>query len=268
MPDEKICSDLEAQYQELDDLVAELDDKKWSLETPFFHWTIFDEVAHIAFFDSESLLVIEAPNRFKERARKVMKIVCSEDNWPKQFNPMLGPKEPDELLSLWRDIRTRLLQRLKGMSLKDRLPWYGPDMSAYSFATARLMETWAHAQDVFDTLRVKRINSTRLHHVAHIGMATFGWSFKVRGMKVPAITPHVELSGPSGEMWLWGDPDASERIWGSADEFCLVVTQRRNVEDTRLKWQGRYAGKWLSIAQAFAGVPQEPPEPDVRKIYY
>jgi uncharacterized protein (TIGR03084 family) len=268
MPYKKICLDLEAQYQELDDLVAELDNKKWSLETPFFHWTIFDEVAHIAFFDHESLLAIEEPIRFKERAKKVMKIIRSEDNWPKRFNPMLGPKEPDELLSHWRDIRTRLLQRLKKMSLKDRLTWYGPDMSACSFATARLMETWAHAQDVFDTLRVKRINSTRLRHVAHIGMVTFGWSFKVRGMKVPAITPHAELSGPSGEMWVWGKPDVSERIWGSAEEFCLVVTQRRNVADTQLKWQGEHVEKWLSMAQAFAGLSQEPPLPGIRVIDY
>ena len=31
-------------------------------------------------------------------------------------------------------------------------PWYGPSMSARSFVTARLMETWAHGMDVADAL--------------------------------------------------------------------------------------------------------------------
>ncbi len=37
-----ICSDLDAQYQELDDLVSTLSEKKWHMDTPFDQWTIFD----------------------------------------------------------------------------------------------------------------------------------------------------------------------------------------------------------------------------------
>lgn len=260
------CSDLGAQYQEMDELVAGLDREQWRLETPFYHWTIFDQVAHVAFFDQESLLAIEDPIRFKKQAKGVMEIVRSGDSWPERFNPMLGLKEPGQLLPRWRTVRMRLLERLQMMAPRDRLPWYGPDMSARSFATARLMETWAHAQDIFDTFRMKRNNSARLHHVAHLGVTTFGWSFKVKGMKAPDISPFVKLFGPSGEQWEWGKPDEWNRVWGSAEEFCLVVTQRRNLADTLLKWQGGHAEKWLSIGQAFAGVSQEPPAPGVRKI--
>ena len=225
-------------------------------------------MTHIAFFDHESLLAIDDPIRFKERAAWLMKVILSGGSWPEHINPMLGTEEPEERLAHWRDIRTRLLRRLRTMVPRNRLPWYGPDMSARSFATARLMETWAHAQDVFDTFRKKRENSARLRHVADIGVATFGWSFKVRGLEAPEITPRVELAGPIGELWGWGEPDASERVWGSAEEFCLVVTQRRNVADTQLKWQGEHVEKWLSMAQAFAGLPQEPPLPGVRVIDY
>ena len=123
----KICSDLEAQYQELDDLVAGLDEKEWRLETPFFHWTIFDEVTHIAFFDHESLLAIDDPIRFKERAAWLMKVILSGGSWPEHINPMLGTEEPEERLAHWRDIRTRLLRRLRTMVPRTRLPWYGPD---------------------------------------------------------------------------------------------------------------------------------------------
>ncbi|MGB9499398.1 MAG: TIGR03084 family metal-binding protein [Dissulfuribacterales bacterium] len=264
----QICSDLDAQYQELDGLVAGLDENRWYLKTPFYKWTIFDEVAHIAFFDHEALLAVEDLEQFRERAKGMMKVIMSDERWPDYTNPLLGPEKPEELLSTWRDIRSRLLQRLSMMAPKDRLPWYGPDMSVRSFATARLMETWAHSQDIFDTLRIKRINCKRLRHVAHIGVTTFGWSFIARDLRPPKIKPRVELTGPAGELWEWGEAGETEWVRGTAEEFCLVVTQRRNVADTGLKWQGENVSKWFTIAQAFAGVPQEPPESGIRVIKY
>jgi len=262
----QICLDLETQYQEFDDLVSRLDVEDWRKKTPFFEWTIFDEVAHVAFFDHEALLAIEKPDLFKERAKGIMEVILSDSSWPAYMNPLLGPGEPSELLVLWRDIRSRLILRLGKMSPKDRFPWYGPDMSARSFATARLMETWAHSQDVFDTLKIKRKNDAGLHHIAHIGVSTFGWSFSVRKISPPGIKLRVELIGPGGERWEWGEANSSERVWGSAEDFCLVVTQRRNVADTGLKWHGKNVEKWLTIAQAFAGVAQNPPEPGERVI--
>jgi uncharacterized protein (TIGR03084 family) len=260
----KIITDLKAQYQELDNVVSDLYGESWHLQTPFYGWTIFDQVAHIAFFDHEALLAIENPGRFKDRTEKVMNIILSDGQWPAKTNPLLGAEHPDGLMSLWRKTRADLLNRLGQMDAKDRILWYGPDMSARSFATARLMETWAHTQDVFDTLRLRRKNTDRLRHVAHIGVTTFNWSFKIRKLPPPKIKPRVELTGPSGQRWVWGEPDASEIVRGSAENFCLVVTQRRNIADTRLKYQGDQVKQWLMMAQAFAGIPQEPPAPGER----
>jgi uncharacterized protein (TIGR03084 family) len=212
---EGICADLEAQYQELHDLVVGLDEAQWRLETPFFGWTIFDEVAHIAFFDKEALLALENPEGFRESAGSIMEILRTGGSWPAHINPLLGPETPAELVLLWREVYQRLVRRLGMTTARDRLPWYGPDMSARSFATARLMEAWAHSQDVFDTLRIKRHNTGRLRHVAHIGVTTFEWSFIVRGLQAPEIKPRVELIGPEGDQWEWGEPDAPERVWGS-----------------------------------------------------
>ena len=128
------------------------------------------------------------------------------------------------------------------------------------------METWAHSQDVYDVLGRKRINGPELFHIAHLGAATFAWSFKIHGQIPPQISPRIELTAPSGEIWTWGASDAGERVWGSAEDFCLVVTQRRNIRDTALKWQGPNVANWLSIAQAFAGIPQEPPAPGERVV--
>lgn len=261
-----ICSDLENQYLELENLVAGLDEAQWRLETPFFNWTIFDEVGHIAFFDHEALLAIEETEQFKQRVNGVAEVILTGGSMPAYTNQLLGLDSPENLMSLWRDTRTRLLQRLGEMAPRDRVPWYGPDMSARSFTTARLMETWAHSQDVFDTLCIKRNNGAGLRHVAHIGVITFGWSFMVRGLPVPEFTPRVELTGPGGENWDWGETNAPERVAGSAEEFCLVATQRRHVADTSLQADGETVKKWLTFAQAFAGAPQDHPEPGSRVI--
>jgi uncharacterized protein (TIGR03084 family) len=263
---ETICADLKAQYQELDDRVSGLNREKWYLNTPFYEWTIFDQVAHIAFFDREALLAIEDPECFQRGAPKVMQILSSDGDWPAWTNPLLGAEHPDELLSFWRKTRTDLLNRLRQMEAKDRINWYGPQMSARSFATARLMETWAHTRDVCDELRLRRKNNAGLRHVAHIGVTTFAWSFQIRKLPSPEIKPRVELTGPSGEAWVWGESDAAEIVRGSAEEFCLVVTQRRNIADTDLECKGYHVKQWLSMAQAFAGIPQNPPAPGTRVV--
>jgi uncharacterized protein (TIGR03084 family) len=66
------------------------------------------------------------------------------------------------------------------------------------------------------------------------------------------------FAAPSGaDTWTWGDPSAANTVRGPALDFCLVVTQRRHVDDTALDVQGDAAREWISIAQAFAGPPGE-----------
>jgi len=53
-------------------------------------------------------------------------------------------------------------------------------------------------------------------------------------------------------------------VEGSAVDFCHVVTQGRNIADVNLKVLGEVANKWMSIAQCFAGKPEDPPAPGLR----
>ena len=261
---EKICVDLQDEYQALDDLVATLDAKTWFRQTQFYDWTIFDQLAHIALIDHEALLAIDDPVRFSVRMRGVVQMIVSDERGCHRTREMLGVDAPEQLLNMWRTIRATLVDRLRRMDPGMRIRWYGPEMSARSFATARLMETWAHGQDVYDTLAMERENTDRLRHVAHLGVATFPWSFMVRDLPPPDATPRVELTGPSGALWTWGPADGHERLWGSAEDFCLVVTQRRHLADTKLQCQGTHVHRWMTIAQAFAGIAQDPPVPGAR----
>lgn len=53
--------------------------------------------------------------------------------------------------------------------------------------------------------------------------------------------------------------DATESVTGPALDFCLVTTQRRNVDDTDLVVTGDAAADWKGSAQACAGPPTDGP---------
>lgn len=128
-------------------------------------------------------------------------------------------------------------------------------MSVASMATGRLMETWAHGQDVADALGVARTPTDRLRHVARIGVRARDFAFHVRGLTPPASEFRVELTGPKGELWTYGPEEAPQRVTGPALDFCLLVTQRAHRDDLAVRAEGPDADRWLDIAQAFAGPP-------------
>ena len=151
--------------------------------------------------------------------------------------------------------RATMVTALAGLDSAARVPWYGPDMSVASAITARIMETWAHGQDIADGLGEDHPPTRALRHVAHLGARTMRNSYDTHGLPVPTDPVRVELVGPGGDRWAWGDEHASNSIVGPALDFCLVVTQRRHVTDSSLVARGPVAAEWLSIAQAFAGPP-------------
>jgi uncharacterized protein (TIGR03084 family) len=128
-------------------------------------------------------------------------------------------------------------------------------MSAVSFATARLMETWAHGQDIVDALGVTRPPTDRLRHVAFIGVRARPFSYATNEKTMPEGEVRVELQAPGGGTWVYGDAAATDVVRGPALDFCLVVTQRRHPADSALVIEGPLAEEWMGIAQAFAGPP-------------
>ncbi len=261
-----LCQDLADEYQALDDLVSGFDPDTWQMKTPFYGWTVFDQLAHLAFFDHQAVLAMADPEAFRQRAEQIMAVMAAGKSLSAYTNSLLPVRSGTELLGFWRENRNKMIAALGNKASQDRLCWYGPDMGAASFASARLMEGWAHSQDIYDALKITRQNRDRLFHVARMGVMTFRWSFQVNGLPIPHSRPRVDLSGPTGAAWEWGDSNAGERVWGRAEEFCLVVSQRRHPADTSLRWEGETAGQWLMIAQVFAGVPEKGPKPGQRLV--
>jgi uncharacterized protein (TIGR03084 family) len=251
----EICADLRAEHADLDALVASLGDRGWDTATPAEPWTIKDQVSHLTYFDERALLAATEPDRFRAwRDGAGVGELTRTDRAPADI--AIGRfLHHDELLAMWRSGRNQMVVAFEVLDAKVRVPWFGPDMSAASFATARLMETWAHGQDVADALGQQREPTDRLKHIVHIGVRALPYAYSIRRMERPEDPIRVEVTSPSGEVWTWGPDDAKNTVKGTALDLALVVIQRRHRDDTALDASGPVAEEWLSIAQAFAGPP-------------
>ena len=244
-----VLDDVAAEYADLDTIVSDAGDAAWDVATPAPGWTVGDQVRHLAFSDARAREAVVDPDAFEAaKTGDVSKAVHDALEAARSL-------ARDEVLAWWRDERAVLLAHLRETDPSRRVPWYGPPMGAMSFATARLMETWAHGQDVVDALGITRAPTARLRHVAHIGVRALPWSFTVHGLAVPSSQVRVELRAPDGGRWVWGPEGAADIVQGDALDFCLVVTQRRHPADVHLDVGGPVAHQWIAVAQAFAGPP-------------
>lgn len=247
-----LLADLAAETGVVDGLVAHLDGARWRTPTPSPGWSIHDQITHLAYFDEAAARAATDPDAFRTEAAELMR---RGDTFPDDIARRYATLPPADALAWFRSAREGYLVTFRRLDSRCRLPWYGPDMSAASSATARLMETWAHGQDIADALGVTRPPSARLRHVAHLGVSTFQFTFRLNARAVPVAPVRVELTAPDGNQWTWGPADAANRVTGPALDFCLAVTQRRHLDDLNLTVTGPVATEWMSIAQAFAGAP-------------
>lgn len=252
MPDiPELCHDLEAEHEDLDRVVAGLDDSSWDIVTPAAPWTVRDQIAHLSFFDEAARIAATDPDAFSADLLRAAADIDAYMNGPLEEARVQAPAS---VLQAWRRRREEMLTALRSLASDARIPWYGPPMSPASFISARLMETWAHGQDVADAIGVQREPTDRLFHIAHLGVRARPFSYVTNAMQMPEGGVRVELTSPGGEVWTWGESD-DNLVSGSAHAFCLVVTQRRHPDDVELSASGELAEEWISIAQCFAGPP-------------
>lgn len=247
---EALLGDFADECADLEQLVAPLAPDEWSRATPAAGWTIAHQIGHLAWTDEIATIAATDGAAFTK---------LLTDAGPRAFTFVDEAAEEaaaspaPELLQRWRLGRIALADGLRAVPAGTKLPWFGPPMSPASMITARIMETWAHGQDVADALAVPRKPTARLRNIAHIGVRTRNFAYSVRGRTAPAEEFRVELTAPDGTIWSWGPEDAAQRITGPALDFCLLVTQRRHRDDLALETNGADAADWLTIAQAFAG---------------
>ncbi|MCL3817022.1 TIGR03084 family metal-binding protein [Aeromicrobium wangtongii] len=253
---DQVLSDLTAESLQLDQWVAGLTEAGWSTVTTPEGWTVTDQIAHLHWTDIASLSAIREPAAF---GAMLTAAASDADGFIDAQTADVALIPPADLLLLWRDGRVELDAALREVPDGEKIPWFGPPMSPASMATARIMETWAHGHDVGEALGITILPSARTRHVCHIGVRARRYSYLVRGEQDPGVEIRVELTGPDGELWAWGPEDAAERVTGSGQDFALLATRRRHLDDVDVRAQGPHAQHWLTIVQAFAGQPGADP---------
>jgi uncharacterized protein (TIGR03084 family) len=245
----------------LAELLAPLSDADYETPTLFKGWTINQILRHLHVWNIAAGKSLNGEDAFTALMAQLM-----GGERGLSFNAIesryLGGLSGAALLAAWCGEHKRLAKAFAAIDPKTRLKWVGPDMSAISSITARLMETWSHAQAIYDVLGVERIDADRIGNIVRLGVNTFGWTFKNRKEEPPGQMPRLRLIAPSGAVWEYGEGEGL--IAGQATEFCQVVTQCRNIGDTQLQVTDAVAERWMSIAQCFAGPPQDPPPAGVR----
>jgi uncharacterized protein (TIGR03084 family) len=246
-------------------LLAPLGEAALAERTAFKGWTLADIAGHLHFWNRAALLSLAEPDEFRAVGAKVMAHLGGGGTLRAFERTELAGLAGRALVAAWHDFAQTMAGRFAAADPSARVAWVGPDMSVRSAITARLMETWAHGQAAYDLLGVERRNADRIRNIAVLGVNTYDWSFRVRGRKPPQPKPHLRLTAPSGALWTWNEPSETDRVEGAAEEFCQVVTQVRNVADTRLAVRGEAATAWMATAQCFAGPPETPPAPGTRR---
>jgi uncharacterized protein (TIGR03084 family) len=250
-----LLADLKVEGDQLWNAVAGLDPDGWQTPTPAAGWTVATTVAHLLWTDEVAVVAATAHTPEGKDAWDELVLVAIQDptGYVDQQAIEVARLSPEALLARWGKAREALPAALRAVPHGQKMPWFGPPMSPTSMATARFMETWAHALDVYDALGIEPEQSDRVRHVAHLGVRTRDFAFSVHELSAPTEEFRVDLISPSGDQWSWGPEDAAQTVTGSAWDFCLLVTQRVHRDDTDLVAAGADAEQWLTVAQAFAG---------------
>jgi len=243
------------------------DENIFSTTTQFKNWNILDIFIHLHMWNIAAGLSLQkgdAFNRFFVSIATAMAAGKTHRTIGREWAGEQFGGDGTKLFAAWSEYYPKLAQSYRHLKPETRLQWAGPPMSAHDSLIARQMETWAHGQAVFDVLGMVRRDTDRIKNIAHLGVKTYSWTFKVRQLGVPKPKPFVRLSAPSGAIWDWNQEQDENYVKGSATEFCQVATQTRNIADTALEVVGDAAHLWMSNAQCFAGGPETPPAEGLR----
>ncbi|MGB3866334.1 MAG: TIGR03084 family metal-binding protein [Xanthobacteraceae bacterium] len=245
-------------------LVSTLSDAELETPTLFKAWKISDIIGHLHMWNWAADLSLRDSAAFRRFWGDVMEHMSAGKTLNAFETIWLDGLKGKARVAAWREFYQPMAARFGAADPAARVVWAGPDMSVRSSITARLMETWAHAQAIYDLMARDRQDGARLRNIVVLGVNTYGWTFANRKMQAPQPMPYVSLTGPTGETWAYGEDNAEERITGSATAFCQVVVQTRNIADVDLKVTGPNARLWMDNAQCFAGPPEKPPAPGAR----
>jgi uncharacterized protein (TIGR03084 family) len=214
---------LEDEQRDLEALMRSMRAEDWSRATPAAGWNICDQFSHLA--DTEEIAhdtVIGGPRSLRNEA-----VVHESGGGVIVFGVVKGrAMSAPAVGEWWIAAAAKHRDALRAANISQRVPW-GLGMGWRTFVTARLMEHWAHGLDIRAALGVASDDTERLEHIGWMCYSTLSYAFQVAGVEAPSgRTLRVDVTGPSRQLWSYGDRDATDTITGPAGVWCRRGVQR------------------------------------------
>jgi uncharacterized protein (TIGR03084 family) len=241
----EIFDDLEAEEDALEAVLAGLSEADWERESAAAGWTVADTVLHLA--QSEEAVVLTTGSGqdyvdwhpFGDSVDSAMAARVEQER-----------AGGEQVFARWREARRAALRGLRAADPGQPVRWVAAALKPRTLATTRLAEHWAHALDIVGPLGIDYPDTARLRHIAWLGWSTLPYAFALAGAE-PA-TVYCELTGPDGEVWRYGTPDADSTISGPAGAFCRVGAQRLAPPDSGLHATGPHGAAALRVLRNYA----------------
>ena len=124
---EEVVADLQAEGDQLEDLVVLLPEEGWRTPSPAAGWDVAHQVAHLAWTDESA---VHAMTDKAAWDATVLAALADPDGFVDKAAAEGAAVPPAELLARWRTARAAVVADLLALPEGTRIPWFGPPMSA------------------------------------------------------------------------------------------------------------------------------------------
>ena len=240
----EILADLVAEQQGLDQSLQRAPDRDWKTKVGDRGWTVQDTIAYLWWAERHAARVLEG----EIEAAAASAEHGGVEGFEEAGVAAAASKRPQEVIEQWRFARADVVDALSRLSTSDDLQWLDGGVSAKTFATMRLADTWSHGLHILTALDKEIIDTPRLVHVAWLGWATLPNAFAKAGEEY-AETVRVEMVGPGYARWVYGPEDSEHVIRGQASDWCRLVVGFISADEAEsLTAEGSLAEAALDLA--------------------
>ena len=222
----EILSDLVAEQQQLDQLLQRVKVRNWRALTPGEEWDIRDTISHLAHTEEYAYDALAEDGAMLDELDDYETFDDFTESGVERGREM----RPQDVIEWWRLGRAKVVDALSRATARDRVPWFFGEMSARSFATLRMAETWAHGLDIYAAAGEDPQDTDRLRHIIVITQKILPWAFEQDGYEY-TVPVRIEGIGPMYAKYTAGPEGSGQLIRGPAGEICRVALQRLHPDD-------------------------------------
>lgn len=248
MADQDVFDALEVEGDRIERMLDGLPDEAWATESQCPGWTVSDVVLHLAQTE-EAVATTVTGGSFEVPAG------VSGGNVDEIMDAWVAAErgdDPAKVLERWKTARRRALDALRGADPQTPVAWAAAPLKPRTLATTRLSEHWIHAQDIAEPLGLDYPDGDTLQQIARLAQRTVPYAFMRAGKEDPPSV-RLDLTGPNGEAWVFGDDDAACLIRGDAGEVCRIAARRLDPADAKtVEASGDRAAEVLELIRTYA----------------